>query len=102
MLGYSGPVAHVLQVPKQRGESLVVSLANKAAHHELRLPPPVVGTGFPGALVVERPESSRVGSGLVRAPCGEHVEGDGGGPGLLLGAERLAGERLEVLCETPL
>jgi hypothetical protein len=47
-------------------------------------------------------ESSRVGSGLVRAPCGEHVEGDGSGPGLLLGAERLAGERLEVFCEPPL
>lgn len=39
---------------------------------------------------------------LVCAPGGEHVEGDGGGPGLLPGAERLAGERLEVLCEAPL
>jgi hypothetical protein len=39
---------------------------------------------------------------LVCAPGGEHVEGDGGGPGLLPGAERLAGERLEVLSEAPL
>src|SRR5829696_4582423 len=38
----------------------------------------------------------------VCAACGEHVEGDGGGPGLLPGAERLASERLEVLCEAPL
>ncbi len=40
--------------------------------------------------------------GSICASCGEHVEGDGGGPGLFSGAERLAGERLEVLCEAPL
>src|SRR5215210_1832885 len=38
----------------------------------------------------------------VCATCGEHVEGDGGGPGLLFGAERLTAERLEVLCEASL
>jgi hypothetical protein len=38
----------------------------------------------------------------VCATCGEHVEGDGSGPGLLTGAERFTGERLEVLCEAPL
>src|SRR5215208_203963 len=38
----------------------------------------------------------------VCASCGEHVEGDGCGPGLFRGAERFAGERLEVLCEAPL
>src|SRR5215204_148721 len=36
---------------------------------------------------------------LIRAADGEHVEGDGCRPGLLTGAERLAGERLEVLGE---
>src|SRR4051794_14391618 len=39
---------------------------------------------------------------LVRTPDGEHIEGDGCGPGLLSGAERLAGERLEVLGEAAL
>jgi hypothetical protein len=36
---------------------------------------------------------------LARAADSEHVEGDGCRPGLLAGAERLTGERLEVLGE---
>src|SRR5215216_2345731 len=39
---------------------------------------------------------------LIRAADGEHVEGDGCRPGLLAGAERLSGERLEVLGEAAL
>ena len=35
----------------------------------------------------------------LAASGGEEVQGDGGGPGLVVGAEQLAGERLEVLPE---
>ena len=47
-------------------------------------------------------EGPKCRSVLIRAADGEHVEGDGGSPRLLPGAERLTGERLEVLCEAPL
>ena len=41
----------------------------------------------------------RRGSGPAVGLRGEHVEGDGGGPGLLVGTEGFAGEGLEVLGE---
>src|SRR5215203_4732420 len=47
-------------------------------------------------------EGLKARSVLIRAADGEHVEGDGCRPGLLAGAERLSGERLEVLGEAAL
>src|SRR5215208_4172749 len=73
---------------------------------------PASGLAFPswvqldvqriGVRVVIEPHSGLPICGSVCAACGEHVEGYGGGPGLFSGAEWLAGERLEVLCEAPL
>src|SRR5215207_7155131 len=64
----------------------------------------IIPTVYPMCAVSKRNAQKmgrKVYEPLVCAARGEHIEGDSGGPGLLTRAERLAGERLEVLCDAP-
>ena len=62
-------------------------------------------TGDSPETVLRLPDgysASRSGGSGAPALNSEHVQSYGSGPGLLVGAQRLACERLEVLGEAPL